>query len=106
MNVFVTSCCTGGNDDECYDNAACDSDYGTCRCDNGFYMGWNDNHASYECMSCVDLFTEFMNSGERLYPLADVKQKLGCEDFEPTTTYPFISTELIEENMGGMRMGK
>ena len=100
MNIF-TSCCTGGNNDECYDNAACNSETGTCSCDSGFYMGWNEEHASYECMQCFELFNEFMESGERLYPLADVKQKAGCEEFEPTTTYSLLTTELIEEHMGG-----
>jgi len=97
----VTTCCTGGNTDECYDNAACHTETGACACDAGFFMGWNEAHASYDCRHCAELYTEFMESGERFYPLADVKQKGGCEDFEPTTTYPIISTELIEEHMGG-----
>merc|ERR1711879_2412 len=97
----VSTCCNGGNSNECYDNAACSSDTGTCLCLPDFYMDWNEQHGAYECFSCSSLFFNMIEDGERDWPLADVKQKAGCEGFEPTTTYPIITTEMIEEHMGG-----
>lgn len=97
-NGVFTSCCSGGENDMCYDNSACSPENGECMCTSGFYFAWNQKIK--ECRSCDELHLDLIEDGQH-NTVAKVKQRAGCEEWEPSTTIAMLTTSYMEQPMGG-----